>query len=326
MRRREFIGILGSTAAWPFAAHAQQDGRMRRIGIFKRGAEADHLIQEQWRALLEGLAQLGWIDGRNVRFEVRVVAEEPDRVRMHAEELVRSAPDVIAVGSLVTTRALLEWTRTIPIVFANVGDPVAGGLLKNIARPEGNATGITSQYQSIAGKWLELLKEAAPSITRVALVFVPGIVAESYFASIDSAAQALGIKAIRTPYRNAAELERAVEAFAVEPNGGLLMVPPPPSYHRELLKQVAIKYRLPTIYSSKDYIADGGMMSYGGASIEPYRIAATYIDRILRGAKISELPVQFPTKFELVINLKTAAAIGLTIPESLLFRADEVIK
>jgi ABC-type uncharacterized transport system substrate-binding protein len=203
---------------------------------------------------------------------------------------------------------------------------VAGGLLKNIARPEGNATGITSQYQSIAGKWLELLKEAAPSITRVALVFVPGIVAESYFASIDSAAQALGIKAIRTPYRNAAELERAVEAFAVEPNGGLLMVPPPPSYHRELLKQVAIKYRLPTIYSSKDYIADGGMMSYGGASIEPYRIAATYIDRILRGAKISELPVQFPTKFELVINLKTAAAIGLTIPESLLFRADEVIK
>jgi putative tryptophan/tyrosine transport system substrate-binding protein len=326
MRRREFIGILGSTAAWPFAAHAQQDGRMRRIGIFKRGAEADHLIQEQWRALLEGLAKLGWIDGRNVRFEVRVVAEDPDRVRMHAEELVRSAPDVIAVGSLVTTRALLEWTRTIPIVFANVGDPVAGGLLKNIARPEGNATGITSQYQSIAGKWLELLKEAAPSITRVALVFVPGIVAESYFASIDSAAQALGIKAIRTPYRNAAELERAVEAFAVEPNGGLLMVPPPPSYHRELLKQVAIKYRLPTMYSSKDYTADGGMMSYGGGSIEPYRVAATYIDRILRGTKISELPVQFPTKFELVINLKAAAAIGLTIPESLLFRADEVIR
>jgi putative tryptophan/tyrosine transport system substrate-binding protein len=326
MRRREFIGILGSTAAWPFAAHAQQDGRMRRIGIFKRGAEADHLIQEQWRALLEGLAKLGWIEGRNVRFEVRVVAEDPDRVRMHAEELVRSAPDVIAVGSLVTTRALLEWTRTIPIVFANVGDPVAGGLLKNIARPEGNATGITSQYQSIAGKWLELLKEAAPSITRVALVFVPGIVAESYFASIDSAAQALGIKAIRTPYRNAAELERAVEAFAVEPNGGLLMVPPPPSYHRELLKQVAIKYRLPTMYSSKDYTADGGMMSYGGGSIEPYRVAATYIDRILRGTKISELPVQFPTKFELVINLKAAAAIGLTIPESLLFRADEVIR
>ena len=215
MRRREFIGILASMAAWPFAAHAQQDGRMRRIGIFKRGAEADHLVQEQWRALLEGLAKLGWIEGRNVRFEVRVVAEDPDRVRMHAEELVRSAPDVIAVGSLVTTRALLEWTRTIPIVFANVGDPVAGGLLKNIARPEGNATGITSQYQSIAGKWLELLKEAAPSITRVALVFVPGIVAESYFASIDSAAQALGIKAIRTPYRNAAELERTVEALSL---------------------------------------------------------------------------------------------------------------
>jgi len=299
---------------------------MRRIGILERGPEADRLIQAQRRALLEGLAKLGWIEGRNARFEVRVVAEEPDRVRTHAEELVGLAPDVIAVGSLVTTRALLERTRTIPIVFANVGDPVAGGLLKNIARPEGNATGITSQYQSIAGKWLELLKEAAPNTARVALVFVPGIVAESYFPSIDAAAQALGIKAIRTPYRSAAELEHALEAFAAEPNGGLLMVPPPPSHHRELLNQLAIKYRLPTVYSSKDYTVDGGMMSYGGGSIEPYRIAATYIDRILRGAKISELPVQFPTKFELVINLKTAKAIGLDIPPTLRARADEVIE
>ena len=327
MRRRAFITLIGGAAVgWPLAARAQQDGRMRRIGILERGAETDHIVQTQRRVMLEGLAKLGWIEGRNVRFELRVVAEDPDRVRAYADELVRLAPDVIAVGSLVTTRALLERTRTIPIVFTNVGDPVAGGLLKNIARPEGNATGITSQYQSIAGKWLELLKEAAPSTARVALVFVPGIVAESYFASIDAASQALGIKAIRTPYRNAAELERALEVFAAEPNGGLLMVPPPPSHHRELLNRLAIKYRLPAIYSSKDYTVDGGMMSYGADSIEPHRVAATYIDRILRGTKISELPVQFPTKFELVINLKTAAAIGVMIPESLLFRADEVIK
>jgi putative ABC transport system substrate-binding protein len=328
MRRREFITLLGgAAAAWPLAAGAQQDGRVRRIGILSGRDEADPVTQVQQGALREGLAKLGWIEGRNVRFDLRFSADDPDRLRAHADELVRLAPDVIAVGSLPATRALLQRTRTIPIVFTNVGDPLAGGLLKNIPRPEGNATGITSLFQSIAGKWLELLKEAAPRTARVALIFTPNIVDGGYFAAIDAAAEVLGVKAIRTPYRNAAELERAIDTFAAEPNGGLLMVPPPPSRsNRELINRLALMYRLPTIYPNKYVVAEGGMMSYGADNVEPYRIAASYVDRILRGAKINELPVQFPTRFELVINLKTAKAIGLTISEAFLLRADELIE
>jgi putative ABC transport system substrate-binding protein len=329
MRRREFITMIGgvAVAAWPLAARAQQDGRMRRIGILERGEETDRIVQAQQGALREGLAKLGWVEGRNVRFDLRFSADDPDRLHANAEALVRFAPDVIAVSSLPGTRLVLQRTRTIPIVFTNVGDPAAGGLLKNIARPEGNATGITGLYESIAGKWPELLKEAAPRTARIALIFAADIVAENYFAVIDAAAAALGVKAIRTPYRNAAELERAIDAFAAEPNGGLLMVPPPPTgSNRELVNRLALKYRLPTIYSARDGVAESGMMSYGSDRVEPYRAAASYIDRILRGAKISELPVQFPTKFELVINLKTAKALGLAIPATLTARADEVIE
>ena len=202
----------------------------------------------------EGLAKLGWIEGRNVRFDLRFSADDPDRLRAHADELVRLAPDVIVVVSGPATQALLQRTRTIPIVFTNVGDPVAIGLLKNIARPEGNATGITSLYQSLGGKWLELLKEAAPRTARVALIFAPENVNDQYFAVIDAAAEVLAVKAIRTPYRNAAELERAIDAFAAEPNGGLVMVPPPPSRsNRELINRLALKYRLPTIYSVRRF-------------------------------------------------------------------------
>jgi putative ABC transport system substrate-binding protein len=329
IKRREFITLFGgAAAAWPLAARAQQDGRVRRIGILERGIETDRYVQAHQGAMREGLAKLGWIEGRNVRFDLRYSADDPDRLRANAEALVRLAPDIIFVSSLPATRLVLQRTRTIPIIFSNVGDPVAGGLLKNIARPEGNATGITSLYESIAGKWLELLKEAAPRTARVALIFATEIVAENYFAVIDAAADVLGVKAIRTPYRNAAQLERAIDAFAAEPNGGLIMVPPPPSSSsRELINRLALKYRLPTIYPNK-YVgpSEGGMMSYGAASVEPYRISASYVDRILRGAKINELPVQFPTRFELVINLKTAKAIGLTIPEAFLLRADEVIE
>src|SRR6266700_3364299 len=332
MKRREFITLLGSAAApsllWPLAARAQQDGRLRRIGIMTRGDEADGLIQAQQGALREGLAKLGWIEGRNVRFDLRLSADDPDRLRAHADELVGLAPDVMVAGSVPVPRALLQRTRTIPIVFTNVGDPVAGGLLKNIARPEGNATGITSLFQSIAGKWLDLLKEAAPRTARVALIFVPGIVVENYFSAIDAAADVLGVKAIQIPYRNAAELVRAIDAFAAGPNGGLVSVPPPPSSPgiRESINRLALKHRLPTIYASKYYAAEGAMMSYGADNVETNRTAATYVDRLLRGAKVSELPVQFPTRFELVINLKTAKAIGLAIPESLLLRADELIE
>jgi putative tryptophan/tyrosine transport system substrate-binding protein len=313
MRRREFITLAGATAAmWPLAARAQQDGRVRRIGILGVGAETDRDVQVRWGSMREGLAKLGWIEGRNVRIDHRYSADDPVRLRANADELVRLAPDVIAVGGSAATRALLQRTRTIPIVFASVGDPVAGGLLKNIARPEGNATGATNLFQSLGGKWLELLKEAAPRTARVALIFSPEFVNETYFAIFDAAAEVLGLKVIQVPYRNAAELERAINAFAAEPNGSLLMVPPPASgSNRELINRLALKYLLPTISAYKNNTAEGGMLSYGPDNVESYRTAATYIDRILRGAKINELPVQFPTKFELVINLKTAKAIGL---------------
>jgi putative tryptophan/tyrosine transport system substrate-binding protein len=222
---------------------------------------------------------------------------------------------------------VLQRTRTIPIVFSSVGDPVAGGLLQDIARPEGNVTGITSVYQSIGGKWLQLLKEAAPRIARVALIFNSDLVTETYFTSIDAAAEVLAVKAIQLPYRNAAELERAIDTFAAEPNGGLVMVPPPPSGStRELINRLAVKYRLPTIYPGRAYAAEGGMMGYGTNIVELFRIVASYVDRILRGTKINELPVQFPTKFDPVINLKTAKALGLDVPPMLLARADEVIE
>jgi putative ABC transport system substrate-binding protein len=221
----------------------------------------------------------------------------------------------------------LQRTRTIPIVFNNVGDPVAGGVLKNIARPEGNATGITSLFQSLAGKWLELLKEAVPQVARVGLIFNPGDDVENYFVAIAAAAEVLTVKAMRIPYRNAAELERAIDSFAAQPDGGLVMVPPPPSPSiRELINRLALKHRLPTFYASKYFNAEGGLMGHGADWVEQKRAAASYVDRILRGAKVSDLPVQFPTKFELVVNLKTAKAIGLTIPESFLLRADEVIE
>jgi putative tryptophan/tyrosine transport system substrate-binding protein len=267
--------------------------------------------------------KLGWIEGRNVRFD-RFSADDPDRLRVLAGELVRLAPDVIVVVSLPATRMVLQQTRTIPIVFSTVGDPVAGGLLQDIARPEGNVTGITNLYQSMGGKWLQLLKEAAPRIARVALIFNSDFVSETYFASIDAAAEVLAVKAIRAPYRNATELERVIDTFAAEPNGGLVMIPPPPtgSTH-ELVNRLALKDRLPTIYP---YPAEGGMVGYGTNGIDLLRIVASYVDRILRGAKISELPAQFPTKFDLEVNLKTAKAIGLTIPAEFLLRADEVIE
>jgi putative ABC transport system substrate-binding protein len=321
MRRREFIAGL-SSAVWPVAVRAQQGERMRRVGILSRGDPgSERILQGDW------LAKLGWVEGRNVHFDRRVSTDNPDQLRGFADELVGLAPDVIVVVSLPATRLVLQRTRTIPIVFSNVGDPVAGGLLRDIARPEGNVTGITSVYQSMGGKWLQLLKEAVPRIERVALVFNNDLVSETYFASIDAAADVLALKAIKAPYRNAGELERVIDAFATEPNGGLVMVPPPPvPSNRELINRLAVKHRLPTIYSGKEYAANGGMMGYGAGNPKLLEIVASYVDRLLRGAKINELPVQFPTKFDLVINLRTAKAIGLTISEAFLLRADELIE
>ena len=328
MRRREFITLLGNAAtAWPVGARAQQDRRVRRIGILLRGADTDPYFQAQLRATREGLATLGWIEGHNLQLDVRYSDDDPDRMRAQADELIALAPDLIAVGSMPATQLLVQRTRAIPIVFTNVGDPVAGGLLQNLARPEGNATGVTSVYQSIAGKWMELLKEASPRAARVALIFAAEIVTDNYFAVIERAADVLGVKTIRTPYRNISELERAIGAFAAEPDGALLMVPPPPSQRaRELINQLALKHRLPTMHSARRSVADDGFMSYGSDPIKAHRLAVSYVDRILRGPKISELPVQFPTKFELVINLKTAKALGLTVPPTLRAFADEVIE
>jgi putative ABC transport system substrate-binding protein len=326
MERREFITLIGgAAAAWPLDVRAQLDERVRRIGILWRGDVTEGTVQAQQGALREELAKLGWIEGRNVRFDVRYSADDPGRIRTHADELVGLGPDVIAASSNPVAQAVLQRTRTIPIVFINVADPVAGGLLKNIARPEGNATGITSNYQSMGGKWLELLREAAPRTRRVALIFAPESVNDQFFGVINATAEALAMKAVRAPYRDAAELQGAIDAFAADSNGALLMVPPPPTpANGELINRLAIKYRLPTIYSSKYYVAQGGMMSYGAPIVESYRIAASYVDRILRGVKINELPVQFPTRLELAINLKTAKAIGLTMPRTILGRADEL--
>jgi putative ABC transport system substrate-binding protein len=328
MRRREFIALLGGGAAtWPVRVGAQAGERVRRVAILWRGDITEGVVKAQQGALGTELANLGWAEGRNVRFDIRHSGDDPDRMRAHAQELVGLNPDVIATSSFPVTQAVMQRTRTIPVVFINVADPVAAGLLKNIARPEGNATGITSNYQSMGAKWLELLKEAAPSITRAALIFVPENVNNQFFDVIDDAAKQLGLKAVPTPYRNARELERGISAFAAEPNGALFMVPPPPDPATgALINRLAVKYRLPTIYSSRFYVAQGGLISYGAPIVESYRIAATYIDRILRGSKIQELPVQFPSKLELAINVKTAKAIGLTLPRLFLLRADELLE
>jgi putative ABC transport system substrate-binding protein len=320
MRRREFIVGL-SSAVWPVVVRAQQGERMRRVGILSRGDPgSEDILQGDW------LAKLGWVEGRNVRFDRRVSTDNPDQLRVFADELVGLAPDVIVVVSMPATRLVLQRTRTIPIVFSNVGDPVAGGLLRDIARPEGNVTGTTSVSQSMSGKWLQLLKEAAPRIERVALVFHNDLVSETNFPSI-AAADVLALKAIKAPYRNAGELERVIDAFAAEPNGGLVMVPPPPvPSNRELINRLAMKHRLPTIYPAGEYAALGGMMGYGTQQPKLLEIVASYVDRLLRGAKINELPVQFPTKFDLVVNLRTAKSIGLTISEAFLLRADELIE
>jgi putative ABC transport system substrate-binding protein len=326
MRRREFIAGLGATAGWPLTVRAQQAGRVRRVAILHIGSQSERVTRTQQDALQEGLAKQGWLEGRSVRFDVRYAEDDFDRIRVHADELVGLAPDVIVAVSRPATLALLQRTRAIPIVFTNVGDPLAGGLVKSVASPEGNATGATNLFHSIAGKWLETLKEAVPRTARVALLFVPEFVNQYYLEALDNAAAVLGVKAIRTPFLNPAELQRAIDAFAAEPDGGLIVLPPPPRGDaRELINRLALKYRLPTVGANRA-AADGVMISYGADNIEPARIAATYVDRLLRGAKVSELPVQFSTKFELIVNLKTAKAIGLTIPEAFLLRADEVIE
>jgi len=299
---------------------------VRRIGVLTGSTEDDSTTRANFAALREGLAKLCWIEGRNLRIDLRITGSDPDRERANAAELVGVAPDVIVASSAPSTRAAQEQTKTIPIVFTAGNDPVANGLLKNIAQPEGNTTGFTSTVDSLIGKWLALLKEAAPHITRVALVFNPQTVNVGYLRSLEAAGPPVGVQTLKTPVRDPLEMVRAIDAFAAEPNGGLLVVPVLPIDSYQMLHRLAAQYRLPGIHSNRRGVADGGLMTYATDAPDNYRRAAAYVDRLLRGTKVSELPVQFPTKFELVVNLKTAKALGLKIPESLLLPADEEIE
>jgi putative ABC transport system substrate-binding protein len=317
MQRRDFITLVGSAAAWPLAARAQSPGSVRRIGWLIGRAESDPISQASRIAFQEALAKLGWIEGRNLRIDLRFAADDPDHIRAYAMELVRLAPDVIVTGAAVVTRALQQQTQTIPIVFIGGGDPAAIGLVRNIAQPEGNTTGFSGPEPSIAGKYLELLKEAAPGVSRVAILFNPEIAptAPTYISLIEALAPALGIQAIKTPFRNPIDIVRAIDSFAGEPSGGLVILPPPNTTAiRETIVPLAAQHRLPAIYPGPADAAAGGLLAYTTDTVDRNRLAATYVDRLLRGTKVAELPVQFPTKFELVINLKTAKAIGSPSP------------
>jgi putative ABC transport system substrate-binding protein len=329
MRRRDFItGIAGSAAAWPSAARAQQDGRVRLIGWMDSYDETSLASQSIRTALRAALAELGWIEGRNLKIDRRFGGADANRLRAIAAELVSLAPDVIVTPGAAPTRALQQATQTIPIIFTGGGDAAANGLVKNIARPESNTTGFSSAEPTIGGKWLELLKEAVPRLTRVAIVFNPEVAptAPNYISSIQQAAQTLSMQTVKLAFRDTVELVRSIDAFATEPNGGLLMLPPPSIPDRATIIKLAAQHRLPAVYSQRALAAEGGLISYSADIVDQNRRAASYVDRILRGAKVSELPVQFPTKYELVVNVNTAKAIGLTMPEAFLLHADELIE
>ncbi|MFL6305075.1 MAG: ABC transporter substrate-binding protein [Candidatus Sulfotelmatobacter sp.] len=329
MRRREVITLLvGGTAGWPVWAQAQQRERTRRIGVFMPGVADAAEYQARNAAFLQGLAQLGWIVGRNLRIDFRWGAGKIDRYRTIAEELIALAPDAILGNGTATVRALLDSTSTIPIIFANIIDPVSSGVVASLARPGGNATGFTAGELGFSGKWLELLKEIAPATTRVAVVRDSAIASQiGQLGGLQSVAPALGVELRPVDSRDAGEIDHALAAFAREPNGGLIVTGGARAVlHSELIVTLAAQYGLPAVYPFRHFVVGGGMMSYGADTVDIYRQAAGYVDRILKGEKPADLPVQAPTKYELVINLKTAKALGLTVPESLLARAHEVIE
>jgi putative tryptophan/tyrosine transport system substrate-binding protein len=329
MRRREFIAGLGSAAAWSMAADAQQ-AEMRRLGILWPHNENDSTTKAWYSAFKLGLAEIGWAEGRNLRVDVRWNPRTIEAAETMARELIDLRPEALATGTPRLTRVLQQQTQTIPIVMTGAGDPLAVGLVKSLSRPEGNTTGVTDIFPSIAGKWLELLRECVPSLTRVGLIYNPDILTYStpYEAAVQAGAK-LGVQVSKTPFRNADEIERAVTAFAAEPGGGLIVLPSAPlPPERQVLNRLAVHYRLPIIYQDRSFAVEGGLLSYGADMVEMMRHdAPPYVDRILRGAKPGDLPIQFPTKFQLVVNLKTAKAMGLTIPESFLnLQADEVLE
>jgi len=328
MKRREFITLLGGATAWPLAARAQQRGPTKRIGLLNNSPADDTEGQARLTAFLQGLQQLGWTEGRNVRIDIRHGARaDIDRNRQHAAELVALAPDVLFCTTGSTTVALQQTTRTIPIVFAMVVDPVGTGIVESLARPGGNATGFMQFEYSLAGKWLELLKQIAPGVTRAAILRDPSIsTGIGQFAVIQAVAPALGVEAIPVDAREAAAIERSVTALARSTNGGLIATGGQATAHRKLIFNLAVRHRLPAVYPYRYYVDDGGLASYGPNLPSLFRQAAGYVDRILKGEKAADLPVQAPVKYELVINLKAAKAIGLEVPATVLARADEVIE
>jgi putative ABC transport system substrate-binding protein len=328
VRRREFIAGLGSAAAWPTAARAQQAERMRRIGVLIGVPAESPFAQARYAAFLEGLRQLGWIEGRNARIDTRWAGANAADLRRHAAELAALAPDVILAEGSTGLGPLLQATRSVPIVFAIVPDPVGNGFVDSLSRPGGNATGFMMFEYSLSGKWPQLLKEIEPGVTRAAVLRDPTISSGiGQFAVIQAAAPLAGVEVAPIDVRDAAEIERAVAAFARSGNGGLFVTASALAVvHRDLIIALAARHRLPTVYFERFFVAGGGLISYGPNFIDQFRRAAGYVDRILKGEKPADLPVQAPTRYELVINLKTAKALGLTIPETLLATADEVMQ
>jgi putative tryptophan/tyrosine transport system substrate-binding protein len=325
--RRKFLAMLGGAAAWPLAARAQQGERVQRIGVLMYLAADDAEGQARLAAFAEALRQLGWSDGRNLRIDTRWATA--DDIRRHAAELAELAPDVlVAATGTATVAPLLQATRTVPIVFVSVIDPVGAGFVASLAQPGGNATGFTIYEYSMSGKWLELLKEIAPRVTRAAVLRDPAVASGiGQFGAVQIVAPSLGVDLSPVDVRDAGEIERAVTAFARGSNGGLIVTGSALAIvHRDLIISLANRHRLPAVYSNRHFVTGGGLISYGPDTIDPFRRAAGYVDRILKGEKAAELPVQAPTKYDLVINLKTAKALGLEIPSSVLARADEVIE
>jgi ABC-type uncharacterized transport system substrate-binding protein len=331
MKRREFITLLGgATAAWPLAARAQQQvDRLPRIGVLTPFAESDPEAQTWFKAFVQGMQAVGWTDGRNIRVDVRWAGGAVDRIQRLAKELVDLRPEVVFAMTTSSVNAVLRETRTIPIVFTLVTDPVAQGLVESLVRPGGNITGFTILEPEVAGKLVQVLKEIAPATARAAVIFNPDTEPyyKLYMSSIEAAAASFAMKAFEAPTHNRAEIEAAISALAREPAGGVMAMSGTfTTVHRDLIIALAARYRVPAAYPFRFFVADGGLISYGGDLRDTQRRAASYVDRILKGAKPADLPIQLPTKYELVINLKTAKALGLTVPPTLLARADEVIE
>jgi putative ABC transport system substrate-binding protein len=328
MRRREFLGAIGGGLVWPVVANAQQGASIRKIAVLMGYPEADPQAQAIVVALRQELQRLGWTDGRNVRIDTRWAGADPDKARAFARELIGMAPDVIVPCTNQVTRIVQQETRTIPVVFAFVGDPVGSGFAMSLSRPGRNITGFANFDNSIGGKWIELLNEIAPRAERVGFIFSPDAAPNvGFFHSAESAAPALKIKLAALAVRDAADIEQSITAFASEPDGGLIVAPHAVTLgNGKFIIELARQHRLPVVYSDRYFAESGGLISFGNNSADLFRRAGAYVDLILKGAKPADLPVQLPTKFELVVNLKAAKALGLTIPESFLLRADQVIE